>query len=154
MDQQEFIRAIEEMKIPASKALEWASVITKKYYGHYIETNRKHHETTRELFDKVADASHRLISMIPQVQKELLTLKNDSTRTSQIFTHVLAGPISTMRDYTKLMLSFPFWLSETEQSEDEQEHIRYLKKINTAAEYLASLDRDVVLKMMWDDLDK
>ena len=91
--------------------------------------------------------------LIPETQKEINVDDIESYRISQIFTHVLAGPIMSMRDYTKLMLSFPFWLSEEEQSEDEKEHIRYLKKINSGAEYLSSLDRDVVLKRMLENLD-
>lgn len=147
MNQQDYIRAVEEMKIPATKTLEWVNKVKDKYYGHYNETNRQHQETVLDLFGKVDESSKKLINLIPQVQPDLQTTQSDSTRTLQIFTHILAGPIITIRDYTKLILNLPFWLPETEQTENEREHIRYIQKIQSAADYLWSLDRDVVLKM-------
>lgn len=154
MNQNNLIQAVDEMKIPASKALEWVNTINTKYYKHYTETDRQNQETVRNLFEQVVENCQELVNLIPQVQIELEAHETNSVRTSQIFTHILAGPIMTMRDYTKLILHFPFWLPEAEQSEDEREHIRYIQKINSAAEYLSSLDRDVVLKRMLDRLDE
>jgi hypothetical protein len=154
MNQQDYVQAVEDMKIPAYKALEWVHIIKDKYSKHYIETNRQYQETVRNLFDEVAESSQKLANLIPQMQTELQAIETDSLRASEIFTHILAGPIIVIRDYSKLILHFPFWLPEAEQTEDEQEHIRYVKKINSAGEFLASLDRDVVLKRMLDKLDE
>ena len=153
MNQQDYVQAVEEMKTPASKVLEWVNIIINEYYGHYNETNRQNQEYIRDLFDRVTEASHQLVNMIPQIQLELKSKEIESFRVIQIFTHVLSGPIMQIRDYTKIILLYPFWLPEAEQSEDEREHIRYINKINSAAEYLSSLDRDVVLKMMLEKLD-
>ena len=153
MNQQDYIQTVEDMKIPASKALEWINIVVKKYYDHYNETDRQNQERIRDLFDKVTKASQQLIDMIPQIQEKLRSDQANSVDTLEIFVHTLAGPIMTMRDYTKLILVLPFWRTETEQTEDEREHIRYIQKINSAAEFLSSLDRDVVLKRMLDKLD-
>ncbi len=59
-----------------------------------------------------------------------------------------------MRSSAPRLLLLPVWRPEKEQSEDEQEHIRYIQKINSAVEYLSALDRDVVLKRMLDRLGK
>jgi hypothetical protein len=90
--------------------------------------------------------------MIPEVQGKLGTSPTDSADTLGIFVHTLAGPIMAMGDFTKILLLLPVWRPEKEQSEDEKEHIRYIKKIQSAAEYLSSLDSDVVLKRMLDRL--
>ena len=100
------------MKIPASKAWEWANIIRNNYYSHYNETNRKYFEQARDLFHKAIDASERLNKLIPDIQKEINTNKVETLRISQIFTQVLAGPIMSLRDYTRLILSFPFWHPE------------------------------------------
>lgn len=154
MNQQDYIQAVEEMKIPASKALEWVDKVKDNYYGHYTETNRQHQETVLDLFGKVAESSQKLVNLIPQIQTELQTIQSDSTRALEIFTHVLAGPTISMRDYTKLILNLPFWSPETEQTENEREHIRFIQKIQSAASYLWSLDRDFVLKMHLENLDE
>jgi len=154
MNQQDYIQAVEEMKIPASKALEWANIIVEKYYQCYKEVDRQDQERVQDLFERVLAASKRLINLIPQVQEEIRSGVIDSADAQGIFTHILSGPIMTMRDNTKLILLSPFWRTEQEQTEDEKEHIRFVQKINSAAEYLSSLDRDVVLKRMLDRLDK
>jgi hypothetical protein len=154
MNQHDYIQAVDEMKIPVSKAFEWANTIIKKYYNQYNETDRQNQEHARDLFDEVAKASERLVDMIPQIQQKLQSDQANSADTLEIFTHILSGPIMTMRDCTKLILALPFWRNEAEQAEDEKEHIRYIQKINSAAEYLSSLDRDVVLKRMLDRLDE
>ena len=153
MNQHDYIQAVEEMKIPASKALEWINIIAEKYYRHYKEIDRQDQERIQELFEHVLEASKRLINLIPQVQEQLRSGIIDSADTQGIFTHILSGPIMTMRDNTKTILLLHFWRPEQEQTEDEKEHIRYIQKINSAAEYLSSLDRDVVLKRMLDRLD-
>jgi hypothetical protein len=153
MNQQDYIQAVEEMKIPASKALEWVNIIIKKYYHHYSESDRQT-KNAKETFDRIAKASQQLLDMIPHVQEKLGVISIDSADTLGIFTHDLAGPILTMRDYPKILLLLPVWRSEQEQTEDEREHIFYIKKIQSAAEYLSSLDRDVVLKRMLDRIDE
>ena len=153
MNPQDYIQAVEDMKIPASKALEWANIIVEKYYHLYNEPDRENQEYIREHFDRVTKASQQLVEMIPQIQEKLGSVPIESVDTLEIFVHTLAGPIMTIRDYTKIILFLPFWRPEKEQSEDEQEHIRYIQKIQSAAEYLSSLDRDVVLKRMLDRLD-
>ena len=44
MNQQEYLQAIEEMVIPASKILFWANTIKIKYYTVYTDSNRKYHQ--------------------------------------------------------------------------------------------------------------
>jgi hypothetical protein len=146
MNQQDYIQAVEEMKIPASKALEWANTILEKYYHLYNEPDLQSHEYAREQFDRVVKACKKLVEMIPQVQEKLASDQTGSANTLEIFIHTLAGPIIEIRDGAKIILIYPYWRPENEQSEDEQEHIRYLKKISSTGEYLWSLDRDVVLK--------
>ncbi len=141
------------MKIPASKALEWSNIVIKKYYHQYSEPDRQIRDA-KEYFDKTVDACQRLVDMLPHVQKKLGATPIDSADTLGIFTHDLAGPIMTMRDYTKILLVLPVWQPDQEQTEDEQEHIRYIQKIHSAGEYLSSLDRDVVLKRILDRLDE
>lgn len=153
MNQQEYVQAVEEMKIPASKALEWANIIVEKYYHHYSEPDRQTKDA-KGYFDRIVDACQRLVDMIPRIQEKLRVISIDSAEVLGIFVHGLAGPIITMRDLTKILLLLPVWRSEQEQTEDEREHIFYIKKIQSAAEYLSSLDRDVVLKRMLDRLDE
>ena len=153
MNQHDYIQAVDEMKIPASKVLEWANVIADKYYHHYSEIIRQNHDQARERFDRIAETSQRLVDMIPQIQEQLRSDQTDSD-TLGIFVHILAGPIMTMNTDTKNILLLPFWHPEKEQTEDEKEHIRYIKKINSAIDYLSSLDRDVILKRMLDRLDE
>ena len=153
MNQHDYIQAVEEMKIPASKALEWANIIVEKYYHHYSEPDRQTNDA-KEHFDRIVDACQRLVDMLPENQEKLRVTPIDSTDTLKMFTHDLAGPIMTMRGSTTILLLLPVWRPEREQSEDEREHIRYIQKIQSAAEYLSSLDRDVVLKRMLDRLDE
>jgi hypothetical protein len=51
-----------------------------------------------------------------------------------------------------MILLNPFRNSQAEQLESDKEPIEYLKKIKSAAEYLWSLDRDALLKMMLERL--
>ena len=153
MNQHDYIQAIEDMKIPASKALEWVNTIVKKYYHHYSEPDRQTKDA-KEHFDRTVDACQRLVDMLPHVQEKLRVIPIDSAETLGIFTHDLAGPIMTMRSSAGILLLLPVWRPEKEQTEDEQEHIRYIQKINSATEYLSSLDRDVILKRMLDRLDE
>jgi hypothetical protein len=154
MNQHDYIQAVEEMKIPASKALEWANIIVEKYYHLYNEPDMQSHKYARERFDRVLEDCQKLADLIPQIQEKLVSDQTNSVDTLEIFIHTLAGPIMEIRTSTKLILIYPYWRPEKEQTEDEQEHIRYIQKINTAAEYLSSLDRDVVLKRMLDRLDE
>jgi len=153
MNRQDYIQAVEEMKIPASRALDWSKIVIEKYYHHYSEPDRQTKDA-KEHFDRIVDACQRLVDMLPLAREKLRVTPIDSTDASKMFTHDLAGPITTMRGSTTILLFLPIWHSEQEQSEDEKEHIRYIKKIQSAAEYLSSLDRDVVLKRMLDRLDE
>jgi hypothetical protein len=154
MNQQDYIQAVEDMKTPASKALEWANIIVEKYYHLYNEPDTESHKYAREQFDRVLKACKKLVDKIQQIQEKIGSDQANSMNISEIFIHTLAGSIVEMRDGAKIILIYPYWRPETEQSEEEQEHIRYLKKINSAGEYLWSLNRDVVLKRMLDRLDE
>ena len=154
MKQQDYIQAVEEMKIPASKALEWANIIVQKYYHLYNEPDMQSHQYAREQFDKVLEACQKLVAMIPQVQEKLGSDQTNSVDTLEIFIHVLAGPIMEIHTGAKIILIYPYWRPEKEQSEDEQEHFRYIQKIISVAEYLWSLDRDVVLKRHLENLSE
>ena len=153
MNQQDYIQAVEEMKIPASKALEWANIIVEKYYHLYNEPDTQSHKYAREQFDRVVKACKKLVDIIPQVQEKLGADQTDSVDTLGIFIHGLAGPIIEIRDGAKIILTYPYWRPENEQSEEEQEHFRYIKKIISVGEYLWSLDRDVILKRHPDNLN-
>jgi hypothetical protein len=152
MDQQEYLQAIDEMTIPASKILAWANLIKNEYYSLYYDENRKYSRESRELFDKVLAASQKMVSLIPKIRSEIQAIKSETYKMI-VFTHTLAGPIASIKGYTELLLSFPFWKPETEQSDSEIEHILYLRKINSAAEYLWSLDRDASMKLRLDNPD-
>lgn len=153
MNQQDYIQAVEDMKIPASKALEWANIILEKYYQHYSELDRGTKDA-KEIFDRITDACQRLVEILPDIQEKLADIPIDSAETLEIFTHIIAGPIMTMRSSAAILTRLPRLQPEKEPAEDEQEHIRYIQKISSAAEYLSSLDRDVVLKRMLDRLGK
>jgi len=146
MNQQDYIQAVEEMKIPASKALEWANIIIEKYYHLYNEPDTQSHKYAREQLDRVVEACKELVNVILQIQEKLSSDQTSSVDTLGIFVHGLAGPIMEMHTGAKLILVYPYWRPENEQSEEEQEHMRYIKKIISVAEYLWSLDRDVILK--------
>ena len=146
MNQQDYVQAVEEMKIPASKALEWTNSIIEKYYYIYNKPDTQSHKYAREQLDRVVDACKKLVTMIQHIQEKLASNQTNSVDILEIFIHTLAGPIMEISGGTKIILIYPYWRPENEQSEDEQEHIRYIKKINTAAEYLWSLDRDVILR--------
>jgi len=154
MNQQDYIQAVEEMKIPASKALEWANIIIEKYYHLYNEPDPQSHQYAREQFDRVLDACKKLVDIIPQIQEKLDRDQTSSADTLGIFIHTLAGPIIEIRDGAKIILIYPYWRPEKEQSEEEQEHFSYLKKIINAAEYLWSLDRDVVLRRHIENINE
>ena len=95
------------------------------------------------------EASQKLVSLIPKLQSEIQSIKSETSKL-EVFTHILAGPIASIKDYTDLILSFPFWKPEAEQSDSEIEHIHCLRKINSAAEYLWTLDRDASMKLRLD----
>jgi len=154
MNQQEYIQAVEEMKTPASKALEWANIIVEKYYHLYNEPDLQSHQYAREQFDRVLEACQKLVDTIPQIQEKLSETQISSVNSLEIFTHTLAGPIIEIRDGAKIIMTYPYWRPEKEQSEEEQEHFRYIKKIISAGEYLWALDRDVVLKRHIENLDE
>jgi hypothetical protein len=139
MNEQEYLKAIEEMTIPALKINAWAEIIRQEHYHQYTSTDQ-------ELFERLLRAAQNLVDLIPKLQ---LT---DSSRKLEVFTHILSGPIMSLRDNTLLLMKHKE--IEVGQSEKEKEYVRYLKKINSAAEYLSSLDRDVVLKMMQDRIDR
>ena len=140
MNQEEYIRAIDEMTIPLSKVLLWANTVKEEYHDQYYKNNP-------ELFDRLLLAAHELMDLIPKIKF------TEQVEKSQVFTHILGGPIMIIRDNTKLILS-QHKQPERNLSEMEQEYVRYLKKISSAAEYLSSLDRDAVLKIMLDELDE
>ena len=153
MNQQDYIQAVDEMKIPASKALEWANIILEKYYHLYNEPDPQNHQYAREQFERVLEACKKLVNTISQIQEKLGSNQIGSVDTLGIFIHGLAGPIIEIRDGAKIIMMYPYWRPEKEQSEEEQEHFRYIKKIISAGEYLWSLDRDVVLKRHTENLD-
>jgi hypothetical protein len=154
MNQRDSIQAIEDMKIPAFKVLEWANTVVEKYYHVYNEPDTQSHKYVREQFDRVLEASKELVDRIQQIQEKLGSDQANSTNISEIFIHALAGPIMEISGGTKIILIYPYWRPENEQTEDEQEHIQYIRKINSAAEYLSSLDRDVVLKIHLENLNR
>lgn len=131
MNQKEYAKAIDEMEIPASKILTWANLLREGYYNEFNELHQGY-------LDRILESSQKLIDLIPKLK--LLTSELDKL---EAITHGLGGPIIVMRDYTKLMIA---QLNTQQETDNEAE--RYLKKINNAAEYLYSLDRDIVLKMM------
>ena len=141
MNQVEYEQVLEEMLIPASKILTWAKVIQQEYYQQYKQANRN-------LFDRILESAYKLVEQLPIYQK----LGGEFERV-QAITHGVAGPIIVIRDYTILILADPDWNAEAKQSEEERDNMLYLKKINSAAEYLASLDRDAALRMMLDEID-
>ena len=153
MNQHDYIQAVEDMKIPASKALEWVNIIIEKYY-HLYNDDPQSHQYARERFDRVLKACQKLADIIPQIQEKLGRDQTSSVDPLEIFTHTLAGPIIEIRDGTKIIAIYPYWRPEKEQSEEEQEHFRYIKKIISAGEYLWSLDRDVVLRRHIENLNE
>lgn len=140
MNQQEYEHTISEMVIPDSKIITWIEAIEQKQYDQYNTTNR-------DLFDRVKTAAQNLVSLISKPQL------NEQSERPEIFTHTLGGPIMTIRDSTKLMLVDYKKLEDT-YSETEEEYFRYIKKINSSAEYLSSLNRDAVLNIMLAELKK
>ena len=136
MKQNEYIQAIDEMIIPASKILFWATIVEQQYQEYYEQYNK----INRAFFDQVIVAAQDLVNLIPKAQDI------EQTDKTEIFTHMLSGPIMTIRDSTKLILLQHKGQGEG-QSERKNEYIRYLQKIKSAAEYLSSLDRDAVLKI-------
>ena len=139
MNQLEYEQAISEMVIPASKIIFWIETIEQKQYNQCNSVNR-------DLFGRVKIAAQNLVDLISEPQLD------EQTEGSEIFTHILGGPIITIRDSTKLML-VDYRESEGVYSKTEEEYIRYLKKINSAAEYLSSLNRDAVLNIMLAELN-
>ena len=139
MNQLEYEQAISEMVIPASKIIIWIETIEQKQYDQCNSVNR-------DLFGRVKIAAQNLVDLISEPQLD------EQTEGSEIFAHILGGPIITIRDSTKLML-VDYRESEGVYSKTEEEYIRYLKKINSAAEYLSSLNRDAVLNIMLAELN-
>ncbi len=91
-------------------------------------------------------AAQKLVNLIPKLRQF------EQSEKQEIFTHTFAGPITTIRDMTKIIL-LQHNGQEEGPSEKVNEYIRYLKKIGSAAEYLWSLDRDAVLQIHLEHLN-
>lgn len=137
MNEKDYLTAIEEMTIPTSKILIWTDIVKQKF--------RKEYESASpELFDKITQATHKLADLIAKFRLGIPSM------TPEVFTHILSGPIMSIRDNTLLIITMHKEPGKDDRNEDEKEFVRYLTKILSAAEYLSSLDRDMVLKMMLD----
>lgn len=134
MNLKEYSQAIRELEIPAKKILQWTNILREKYYEQFIN------EQNQGYFDRLLECSQTIVELIPKSKVSITKLDR-----LHAVTHDLGGPIMVIRDYTKILLA-----QLSTQKDVDNEYYRYLKKINSAAEYLYSLDRDILLKMMQD----
>lgn len=141
MNRLDGLKLIEEMVAPSSKILYWTNTVKQEFYPQYRTANP-------ELFDEMLQSALKLANSLQELQ-------NPSSKIdTHVFTHELSGLIMRIRDNMAIILSKHKQLEKIEISEKEKEFFRYLKKIYSAAEYLSSLDRDAVLKMMLERMDK
>ena len=142
MNQDKYLQIIDEMTLPASKILYWSHIVKTEYQEIYNQYNK----SIQSFFDEIMPAAQKLMNLIPQLQQL------EQLEKQEIFTHTLAGPIITIRDTTKIILS-QHSAQEDNPSENVNEYVRYLKKIISAAEYLWSLDRDAVFQIHLEHLN-